>query len=310
MRQSRSVSPSPRFAFTLIELLVVIAILAILIALLVPAVQKVRSAASRSQCQNNLKQIALAVHSYHDANKKFPYAVLDYQPGESTASYVSGWILIMPSIEKDDIARQWDPRKPRNNTELNAAGFSNAMLQKLRVPTYTCPIMSPPDGDLAEGRAPSSYQFASGTQEADLFHYAASRGQPECAYNGAIIPTKNPERMATTAVPRPSKMSWMIDGTSNIFMAGETDFRPRGPMSKEYGAVWAYGYLYGWGTSHVPFNKHDNTATVYGGFRSEHGGGAHFAMMDGSVHFIAQDMTQQVYDGLMTRNGQETVNIP
>src|SRR5687767_4020142 len=65
--------PTSRTAFTLIELLVVIAIIAILIALLVPAVQKVREAAARSQCQNNLKNLALAVHGYHDANKRFPY---------------------------------------------------------------------------------------------------------------------------------------------------------------------------------------------------------------------------------------------
>src|SRR5262249_10224641 len=106
-----------RTAFTLIELLVVIAIIAILIGLLLTAVQQVRSAAARTKRANNLKQTALAAHNYHDANQKSPYAVLDYQPGESTGTYVSGWILILPYLEQDAIAKRWNPDLPRNSTD-------------------------------------------------------------------------------------------------------------------------------------------------------------------------------------------------
>src|SRR6187401_3494968 len=85
-----------RSAFTLIELLVVIAIIAILIALLVPAVQKVREAAARSQCSNNLKQMALALHSYHNFNKRLP-------PGCDPTNLLSFHVYILPFIEKNDI---------------------------------------------------------------------------------------------------------------------------------------------------------------------------------------------------------------
>jgi prepilin-type N-terminal cleavage/methylation domain-containing protein/prepilin-type processing-associated H-X9-DG protein len=307
VRQPRS------HAFTLIELLVVIAIIAILIGLLLPAVQKVREAAARSKCTNNLKQIALAVHNYHGVHEKFPYAALDYQPGEAKTSYYTGYIQLMPFFEQDAVAKRWNPKLPRHSTDdPDGDGFTNAMLQQMTIPTLTCPSMNPPSGPLggAENRAPCSYLFSSGTPDPQLYAYWSFYGLPAPPlFDGVIIPLHNIEKLSNSTNSTPTRMASVTDGTSNTLLVGETDFKPRGVPSTEMGGIWAYGYIgYTFGSPFHPFNSHKNTTTLYGAFRSEHTGGANFAMADGSIRFVRESIPQATLQALSTRSGGEVVS--
>jgi prepilin-type N-terminal cleavage/methylation domain-containing protein len=301
-----------RSAFTLIELLVVIAIISILMGLLVPAVQKVRVAANRVTSQNNMKQIALAAHNYHDSNRIFPYATLDRQPGESVDTYVTGFILILPFLEQDAVAKLWNPKLARNDSSTEATlGYSNSSLQKRLIPTFVNPGMTPPSGPLGgtEERGYCSYLFCAGSQDVAQFHY----GTPDPAYDGVIIPLKNPLKPGNENSPnrKAIKITGIRDGASNTFLLGETDFMPMGAPSTMMGGVWSYGYIgYSWGSTFYPVNKHDHATTPYGAFRSETPGGCLFAMADGSVHFIDAAIPLDTYRALSTRAGGEIVSLP
>ncbi len=111
-----------RSAFTLIELLVVIAIIAVLIGLLLPAVQKVRETAARAQCQNNLKQMSLAAHNFHDVNLHFPYGKSPPYPGAPIYARWSAHSQLLPYLEQGNVYNALDFRYPPNSGDMFSGG--------------------------------------------------------------------------------------------------------------------------------------------------------------------------------------------
>ena len=175
---SRDISKK-RVGFTLIELLVVIAIIAVLIALLLPAVQQAREAARRSQCKNNMRQIALATHQYHDAIGKFPAATT------GNPNFFSGMTQILPFLENEAISKRWDAQKTSSDDSTIATlGYSNKSLSALPVPTYLCPTMTDPMAPLANGMAHSSYLFCAGS-----FYEFGFMSMTMSDFDGVIIPS-------------------------------------------------------------------------------------------------------------------------
>jgi prepilin-type N-terminal cleavage/methylation domain-containing protein/prepilin-type processing-associated H-X9-DG protein len=273
-------NPQKRNAFTLIELLVVIAIIAVLIGLLLPAVQKVRAAAARMKCSNNLKQIALAMHSHHDSIGHFPRGI-DSMPGWAWGTF------LLPYIEQGNLHSQISDISNNFTANIDPSNTTLHALLRTRIDTYRCPSDNAPDVNARRvptitmnGRNPrvsvqlgtSNYIGAGGS-----ISFGASINATN--YNGVMIPNL------------PRQISEVTDGTSNTLAFGERiyDF---------YGAaVWA-------GASNQRFNEgrlitgfpHTILQDGVGGginatagtntWSSRHTGGANFAMCDGSGRFL------------------------
>jgi prepilin-type N-terminal cleavage/methylation domain-containing protein/prepilin-type processing-associated H-X9-DG protein len=300
-----------RRAFTLIELLVVIAIIAILIGLLLPAVQKVREAAARMKCSNNVKQIALAVHGYHDANGRFPY---NGDPATGlgccdTNSTTVGrqWSFLarmLPHVEQDNLFRTYGMNV---NPEPTLGSTAGRALANTFVPAFKCPSDITPDFRTNVANYPSGVSVAStsykGVSGSHFTHggggtYANNLGAGQgdgitgnpCS-NGIFCREDNKRKVT---------MANITDGTSNTLMIGEDV----GIMNIHN--AWAYANGAN-GVCAIPLNLGEklirppgvdvtpgNWPNVYS-FRSMHSGGANFGLADGSVRFVRDSMDLTTY---------------
>jgi prepilin-type N-terminal cleavage/methylation domain-containing protein len=289
---------SRRAGFTLVELLVVIAIIGVLVALLLPAVQSAREAARRMSCLNNIKQVSLAVHNYHDTFLQFPR-------GEANGTYSgsSAFCAILPYVEQGNAYQLYDFTKGNSDP-------ANLQVVQQRIAAFICPtnifLRRVPTACDANNRAPGTYAFCSGSLDP---YGAPETGDPN---NGVIVNGKSGD----------ITFGSIIDGTSNTLLAGETHWsfadytftsgtcsgQVRGGFS-----YWSSPYpLATLFTTKGPFNPQSmaGDSKRLMNFRSNHPGGLQMSHCDGSVRFVAETIDHTVLDSLATRAGREVVTLP
>jgi prepilin-type N-terminal cleavage/methylation domain-containing protein/prepilin-type processing-associated H-X9-DG protein len=308
-----------RRGFTLIELLVVIAIIAILIGLLLPAVQKVREAAARISCANNLKQLGLALHQYHDANGTFPPPYVNKGGSylNSGFAFTHGWApFLLPYIEQQALydRYRWDfPQYTPENQPVFAT--------QLKV--FQCP--SAPERDRYMTFGPFAYFGTKGacgdyTLALGVDPALAQLGwvDPVGDYRGALTNTPT-AALALSPTTTGTRLTDITDGASNTLLLAEDAGRPRlwqagkaGPDQALVGGPWDHfkgpivlrGSTFDGTAQPGPCALNcTNDQEVY----AFHTGGANAVFADGSVHFLRAGMDIRIMARLITRAGGEVV---
>jgi prepilin-type N-terminal cleavage/methylation domain-containing protein/prepilin-type processing-associated H-X9-DG protein len=336
-----------RKAFTLVELLVVIAIIAVLIGLLLPAVQKVREAANRMQCQNNLKQIGLAVHGFHDAKKQLPQ---NHRPASATVSTVrERWFTqILPYLEQDALYSRYD-------TGTNWDSANNIPLTSTYLKVAVCPSAPSPNRlDANPQNAPQGW--GSNPQVAAVTDYAGVYGvHPSFIAANSGIPSiaaiQNPYGAITNSNSAgdssPVTLTDITDGTSNTLLAVESAGRPYlyqagvrqgldltqhvvngGAWSRPASEFWLIGFADKAGTSPAgPWTVNAANGIDAGGVFPQtapagaplgtepggqiygfHGDVANVVLADGSVRTVSRDLSPAIIAALATRANNDIVS--
>jgi len=304
-----------RRGFTLIELLVVIAIIAILVALLLPAVQQAREAARRSSCKNNLKQIGLALHNYHDVHSAFPYGYSHPGKGCTTdtpgkiALNHKGWLLLLPYIEQGALYDQFDSTQATSThmiqssaslpvTNVVIAGNptnGNDFVVSREINVFRCPS------------DPNNLQEASGTHYGIVTSGSTHRGaytnydfNVSSTFTGCTSWQNEGSNRHMFGMNASARMRDLTDGTSNVVAIAETtrfvlNGRPQ---------TWGYTNWTSWGVVFDTANginqwyfHPSNPTTQYGRLGSwcwpgsYHQGGMQVVMADGAVRFVSQNIS-------------------
>jgi len=325
-------------AFTLVELLVVIAIIGILVALLLPAIQAAREAARRSQCTNNLKQMALAALNHHDQKGTFPPGCVMSQGGASgSASYTTGWTReIMPYSEDTALRDLYDPSISITATApaTDPKVIKAKQFRETAVPLYTCPSDFQMQLGLPESGPGTGVMFMTGSYRGN-----AGRGDGSVTWYlyedlpspSAVAPNRNKgwrgpmhavlaqgAAQPNGYVLRLEKVKDVVDGTSKTLLVGEST--NIAPARRTY---WAYtwgNYLLSQPTPHALTLLGDfcrcsppgtagctpATGVAYGtsnrachsGWFSNHSGGMNAALCDGSVSFLSFDIDLETFAAL------------
>jgi len=301
-----------RRGFTLIELLVVIAIIAVLIALLLPAVQQAREAARRSQCKNNLKQIGLAMHNYHDTHNTFPPGdIYDSVYGTSSGPRRTniGWaVFLLPFVDQGPLYNQIGSASGNFVYDWNSNNQALFNLAKTSLPAYVCP--SDPMGMTNTKWTVSLQSPLTGSNRVGKSNYVASSptsGGPVFADNSSL------------------RMRDITDGSSNTFFVGEktsfNGFYPGvwmgghrwGAANTEYTTESIFGYANGIASGmawRINFNGTGSTNAsqhLKGNFSSAHTGGAQFVFGDGRVIFLSDNINLATFNALATKASGEVV---
>ena len=305
-----------RRGFTLIELLVVIAIIAILIALLLPAVQQAREAARRTECKNKMKQWGLGLHNYHDTHSVFPMGAMGRNNSSSNPANNFGWhVMVLPYVDQAPLYNQFNFDLHYNDTSGTPG---NQSLRQQKFDLLHCASARTADekpANAAEGWTVHYYGVAGakGPKPAPLSGNYSHTGNTTTNHGGAVtngILYRNSK----------TRMRDITDGATNTFLLGEISSRTQNSNSYRawpQGASSANGDFASYACKNIargmgPAGYSSGSATLLFNdvrFGSNHEGGGHFLMSDGSVRFVSENINFDTYQAAASRDEGLTLQI-